>query len=1859
MNHQKGRPRASSTRSNISNHSELTTGSSSRPQPSPRRAPSNNDRDLSVPLYLNDVPTLTTHSSSNLLIPFYGVGGSGSPYPTIAASSAPSRPRSRSAVTTADPLPSPLFAPPSPYRPSPSTRASPGAMYQPGQRVPDASRQYVPPPPPMSPPSQPHMMSLPPPPPRPPTGQSHQHPGVMIPPPPGPPPGGSQSNWQGSWGRTYDARGFPLPPPPPSSGQHQAYNPSQPYANQPPPPLSIPPPPSSELQMSATYIPGGDSFGPGVGIPGFSGGRDSMYMKIDSAEFTAVSESARKEAMDDGTSWYSDRDRSYQTSSTRYPNVHLPEYTPTPTSSNANSQMSNRGPSSISTATLPSSSTSNTPISPHEAGSQWSMERVLLWLASNQFSNDWQETFKALNIYGSMFLELGSGHGGRGNFGMMHQQVYPRLAKECSNSGTGWDQAREREEGKRMRRLIRGIVTGRSTDLSKSSHVRRASSSANVQSAGTEGTLESSPNLGRDAHVVTPNTANGDDSPGKSMFKSGLGTSRKISVRSTTMPILGANTNNSDGGQNRNAHRNVLRNIDSEGRRHSPIAGESDNTLKGGLRVDGSPKSGSPSGTFATLYSPNNLSASPRFPSHRSTNSTDSTSSNAAIYGSGIPPGAAQVLRGGMGGAVGETNLVRNQESRRHGVDGTRPSPLEPGSLDHPVSAKESKGFLMKHFRKKKKDDGGAPSPEDTNLESPTSPYASFKPSILGNGKVSNSSETSLDRPLSTFSASEYDRFAGGYKSRRQGRTFVLATMDGWNYRMCDISDTDHPAEIRSSICNQMGIHNPDLAHLYVTELGRSEHDEPLDDKNLLVQRRKNADQPGGLKFYIRTATSLVSPGLGLNFGNKGLSPGLSPGLPAGTPIDEDTYAKLNGTRTRSSSSPTSRQNTIKADAPSTSRDAPSVPMIHQNDVLQNRLRQFKATQENGESQLSEAEKEALMKTAINDHRADMERKQKAYEEKKRANKEANISADGSFGIVGRTVDFDQPRLSPFEDKKPDSLYPQRRPPPPPAESATLIKANSLSKKSGQTRLSVGSVDSEGRRLSGSGETVWAPQEQPRRIPESPQVAGGIAAALIGMGSRLGGVGRPIPGNTSSPSINRTPPGSSGQGDRGRSAMTSVDYTNSGRSSPRSLSGTPGSTTWSKGETAFVVPDYREDDVSGRDRSLSLKIPQKSSATNLRLDDIKKVTSPSELSPTSAHHNTGLTAPGNRKSYGPNFDFTDDASIVFEKSPMPGEQEDSDDDSDDGLFAVPLAARKLSAKPSIRRDLSGDGASGNDDVMGKKPNLTIKTSRSKKGLSVSFTSPQQSTSSINGKTPEFDDDSTKSSTRRARRTPGSASEGGWFAESTEEMNAKLLRRESFAREDVWANRPPAEALINHLDDFFPNLDLDQPVLEEGTTSPIQEHDDTLEQLAAAQAGMSITTSGPSRLDSIRNSSYTESDTLGSDESTLKALERPGSIQSIAQRNVRRSGGLGRMKSIREVAKGAHEAHKRFTSTTPMPSSGPSSMILRRKSTKMFGANIVQIKPQRGSMLLPQIPQDTIPKRQATFRWFKGQLIGKGTYGRVYLGMNATTGEFLAVKQVEVSAKAAGNDKEKMREMVAALDIEIDTMQHLDHVNIVQYLGCERKETSISIFLEYISGGSVGSCLRKHGKFEEQVVSSLTRQTLAGLEYLHREGILHRDLKADNILLDLDGTCKISDFGISKKSDNIYGNDASNNMQGSVFWMAPEVVRSQGQGYSAKVDIWSLGCVVLEMFAGRRPWSKEETVGAIYKLGSLNEAPPVPDDVSREISPIAVAFMADCFTIVPSERPTAQTLLSEHPFCYIDQNYNFLDTNLYAKIRGAY
>jgi serine/threonine protein kinase len=145
-----------------------------------------------------------------------------------------------------------------------------------------------------------------------------------------------------------------------------------------------------------------------------------------------------------------------------------------------------------------------------------------------------------------------------------------------------------------------------------------------------------------------------------------------------------------------------------------------------------------------------------------------------------------------------------------------------------------------------------------------------------------------------------------------------------------------------------------------------------------------------------------------------------------------------------------------------------------------------------------------------------------------------------------------------------------------------------------------------------------------------------------------------------------------------------------------------------------------------------------------------------------------------------------------------------------------------------------------------------------------------------------------------------------------------------------------------------------------------------------------------------------------------------------------------------------------------------------------------------------------------------------------------------------------------------------------------------------------------------------------------------------------------GTCKISDFGISKKEGKCLhglcntaveitdgGNRKSQlSLQGSIFWMAPEVIRNEG--YSAKVDIWGLGCVVLEMFTAQRPWNKFNELATMYKLGQFN-APPLPPKLQED----ALDFLQKCFVAAKLDRPTATTLLG-HPFAHVDEHYVFND-----------
>lgn len=194
------------------------------------------------------------------------------------------------------------------------------------------------------------------------------------------------------------------------------------------------------------------------------------------------------------------------------------------------------------------------------------------------------------------------------------------------------------------------------------------------------------------------------------------------------------------------------------------------------------------------------------------------------------------------------------------------------------------------------------------------------------------------------------------------------------------------------------------------------------------------------------------------------------------------------------------------------------------------------------------------------------------------------------------------------------------------------------------------------------------------------------------------------------------------------------------------------------------------------------------------------------------------------------------------------------------------------------------------------------------------------------------------------------------------------------------------------------------------------------------------------------------------------------------------------------------------------------------------------------------------------KWIKGPLIGQGISGKVFYGVNTETGAIMAVKQVKVHRSTTTNRLNVVESILG----EVSLLKGLNHPNIVRYHGYGLELGHVNVFLEYVSGGSVSSALATLGKFPELLVRSIAVQVLAGISHLHLNGIIHRDIKGANILLSETGWAKLSDFGVSKKRanaplDKAYWNSSKMSLQGTVYWMAPEIVKDRG--YSAKVDIW--------------------------------------------------------------------------------------------------
>ncbi|KAK5990549.1 MAP kinase kinase kinase wis4 [Cladobotryum mycophilum] len=268
----------------------------------------------------------------------------------------------------------------------------------------------------------------------------------------------------------------------------------------------------------------------------------------------------------------------------------------------------------------------------------------------------------------------------------------------------------------------------------------------------------------------------------------------------------------------------------------------------------------------------------------------------------------------------------------------------------------------------------------------------------------------------------------------------------------------------------------------------------------------------------------------------------------------------------------------------------------------------------------------------------------------------------------------------------------------------------------------------------------------------------------------------------------------------------------------------------------------------------------------------------------------------------------------------------------------------------------------------------------------------------------------------------------------------------------------------------------------------------------------------------------------------------------------------------------------------------------------------------------------------TMRWQQGQFVGGGTFGNVYVAMDLDSGQLMAVKEIRLQdPKLIPTIAEQIREEMGVLEL-------LDHPNVVSYHGIEVHRDRVYIFMEFCSGGSLANLL-EHGRIEdEQVIMVYALQLLEGLVYLHESGIAHRDIKPENILLDHNGIIKYVDFGAAKviarqgrtMAADLHATKANKSMTGTPMYMSPEVIKGENPGKAGAVDIWSLGCVILEMATGRRPWANLDNEWAImYNIAQGNPPPlPTPEQLSEQ----GVDFLMRCFAFEPKERATAVELL---------------------------
>uniref|UniRef100_A0A7N8XGX7 non-specific serine/threonine protein kinase n=1 Tax=Mastacembelus armatus TaxID=205130 RepID=A0A7N8XGX7_9TELE len=249
-------------------------------------------------------------------------------------------------------------------------------------------------------------------------------------------------------------------------------------------------------------------------------------------------------------------------------------------------------------------------------------------------------------------------------------------------------------------------------------------------------------------------------------------------------------------------------------------------------------------------------------------------------------------------------------------------------------------------------------------------------------------------------------------------------------------------------------------------------------------------------------------------------------------------------------------------------------------------------------------------------------------------------------------------------------------------------------------------------------------------------------------------------------------------------------------------------------------------------------------------------------------------------------------------------------------------------------------------------------------------------------------------------------------------------------------------------------------------------------------------------------------------------------------------------------------------------------------------------------------------------------IGHGSFGAVYFARDVRNNEVVAIKKMSYSGKQTN---EKWQDIIK----EVKFLQKLRHPNTIEYRGCYLKEHTAWLVMEYCLG-SASDLLEVHKKpLQEVEIAAITHGALQGLAYLHSHNMIHRDVKAGNILLTEPGQVKLGDFG----SASIVA--PANSFVGTPYWMAPEVILAMDEGqYDGKVDVWSLGITCIELAERKPPLFNMNAMSALYHIAQ-NESPILQ---SNHWSDSFRNFVDSCLQKIPQDRPTSDVLLNHRFLC---------------------